>query len=353
MTKDKGNLRTVSIRWSALLLLIVSGLLISSCVASGIRAGEEVMLEKTTFSFDQDKKPFGHLPEYHIAPGDILDVLFQIRTWIQKEEFRLAIDHEVIIKFVYNPELNEQQLVRPDGTISLPYLGEVNVIGKTLAELKGELKDRYSKILKNPELYVVVPQFRSAIKELKRDLHTAPRGLSRLVTVRPDGYVTFPMVGDMFVAGRTVPDVSTELNNRYKDILPDLHCDLFLEKHAGSVIYVVGEVNSPGAYKILRPVSILEALTLAKNFTRKAKLESVIVVRKHEERLVATKINFKDSLYMREDVKFFYLQPDDIVYVPKTYISQAAEVANDIADILLFRGWSVGFDWELRDEQPR
>jgi polysaccharide export outer membrane protein len=324
------------------------------CASTGndLEVGEEIYFEKTTFSFDREKYSFDIFPEYRIVPGDILDVLFQARTWIEKEEFTLAVDHEVEVKFVHNQELNQKQFIRPDGNISLPYIGEIRVVGKSVEELRRDLMDRYRTILKDPELYIVVPEFRSAMKELKRDLHTAPRGLSRLVTVRPDGYVTFPMVGHVLVSNRTITDVNDELNEQYEKIMPGLHVDLFLERHAGSVVYVVGEVKDPGAYKITKPISIIEALAFSKGLLPGANLESVIVVRKHEDKLVATRVNVKNlaSRTESERARVFYLQPDDIVWVPRTWISKAAEVARDIADILFFRGWGVGFTWELHDD---
>ena len=50
--------------------------------------------------------------------------------------------------------------------------------------------------------------------------------------------------------------------------------------------------------------------------------------------------------------KLFYLQRDDIIYVPKTWIKNAAEVMQDIADIVLFKGWSVGlgFSYSLNND---
>jgi len=328
----------------ARLLVVSIALSLTACATSQppvIPEGQEVSIKKTTFSFDMSKLGDQQLPSYRIAPGDQLDVLFQIRTWIKKEEFKIAVDHTVEVKFVHAPELNQSQRVRPDGTLSLPYIGDVFVIGQSVEALTAELKERYSKVLRSTELYVVIPDFRSAIKELKNDLHTAPRGLSRLVTVRPDGHVTFPMLGDLLAAGRTIPEMNKELNVLYEKYLPGLNCDLFLETHAGSVIYVQGEVNKPGVYNILKPVSVLEAITLAGSWTPGAKLENVIVVRKQQEKLVATRIDMRKSLDMSGSGAFFYLQPDDIVLVPKTGISEAAEIMRDIASIMMFRGWGV------------
>jgi polysaccharide export outer membrane protein len=300
-------------------------------------------------SVGQIEHPYNLFPFYRIVPGDVLDVLFQIRTWTERETFTLDVDHTLDIKFVHAPELNQSQTVRPDGKITLPYVGEVYVVGKTIDELTTELKVAYNRVLKKPDLFIVVPEFRSAIKELKKDLHTAPRGLSRLVTVRPDGYVTFPMVGDVFVANRTIPEVNKELNQMYEGVLQELHVDLFLEEHAGSVVYVLGQVKNPGAYKVVKPISIIEAATLAGGFSYGPELRSVIVIRKHDTVLVATRVDLGSTLNMSTATKLMYLQPDDIVYVPKRFITSAAEIANDIADMLMFRGWNVGFSWELHD----
>jgi polysaccharide biosynthesis/export protein len=292
--------------------------------------------------------------EYHIAPGDVLDVLFQIQSWKENPNFILAVDQEVTVKYENNPELNETQTIRPDGTISLPFLGNIHVTGKSVAELTKELKKQYTEkqILQVPELYVIVGEFRTAIKELKADLHTAPRGLSRLVTVRPDGYATFPMLGDVMVAGKSIPAVGNVLNEQYKTIVDGLHCDLFLETHSGSLIYIVGQVRNPGEYAITRPISVLKALTLAGGFSEGAKLGSVIVARKQNNRIIATRVDVKDALSFNDIKDLFYLQPEDIVFVPQTWIYKASEVAQQIGNMMLFKGWGGNLSWELHDEAP-
>ncbi len=72
---------------------------------------------------------------YRIQPGDFLDV-----------------------KFFYNPELNETNLlVRPDGYISLQLVQEVPAVGLTPAELRNTLKERYeATILQSAEVAVIV-----------------------------------------------------------------------------------------------------------------------------------------------------------------------------------------------------
>jgi polysaccharide export outer membrane protein len=314
-----------------------------------MKTGKEVPMEMTTFSSGQANRPFDRFPQYRIVPGDVLDVLYQIQSWKKQETFKIAIDHTITVKFVHLPEMSETQKVRPDGKITLPYLGDVVVVGKTPTELKAELTKSYSRTFQAPELSVLIPEFRASILDFKNDLHTAPRGLSRLATVRPDGYVTFPLIGDIFVADQTLPEISKVMNQMYEKVMPDLHCDLFLEHHAGSVVYVAGQVRSPGSYVIKRPITVLEAITLAGGHVYGAKLESVIAIRKIDQVMTATKIDLSKNLDFNEKSSFFYLQPNDIVYVPTTLIFKAAELARSIGDIIYFRGWSVNaaLSWQL------
>ncbi len=388
----------------------------------------EVPLAETTFSFAAPDVSFDIFKEYRLVPGDILDVLYHVRQDTMEEDFRMsvdhevtvrfidvpeltetqnvrpdgsislpylgvipvsgrtvsevtddlkaryselakgpfriAIDHEVAVKFVDLPELNEVQFVRPDGTISLPYLGVVTAAGKSIEELTAELKTAYTRVLKSPELYVLVTEprsvwtdvrkklqqpnlhiivrgYREAIVQFKHDLHTAPRGLSRLVTIRPDGYATFALIGDMFVADKTIPEVDAALDEKYQQILLGLSVDLFLEEHSGSQIYVLGNVKNPGAYRILKPTPVVKALALAGSFLPGSEVDDMIVYRRHENKMVATKIDTAAVLRMEKDAALFYLQPDDILYVPRTALGQTADVMRDIADILFFRGWTI------------
>ena len=74
---------------------------------------------------------------------------------------KLAPGDVVEIKFFSIPELNESQAVRPDGKIALQLVGEVDVMGKTPAELREELMKLYVPHLKTPDVTVIVRQFLS------------------------------------------------------------------------------------------------------------------------------------------------------------------------------------------------
>ena len=345
-----GNLFPVGGPFNLALFLLLAATLLPFAGCTGrvktTPPEEGVEMAPTTFSVTPPE--FRVFPIYRIAPGDMLDILFHIQvSGGQGADYLLSREDMVTVKFTHAPELNEQQKIRPDGSISLPFIGEVQVLGMRIRDLEDHLKKRYDKILRLPELYVIVSDFLTQLRELKRDLHTASRGLSRLVTVRPDGIVTFPMVGDMLVADRSIPDVLVDLKAAYHKISPNLNVDLFLEKHSGSIVHVLGEVKKAGAFPISKPITVTEAIALAESFMPDAKRDNIMVVRRHKKKLLATRINLESTLNMDKGAKFFYLFPDDIVYVPSTGISTTAQLARHLADILFFRGWSVGFSWEL------
>jgi protein involved in polysaccharide export with SLBB domain len=76
-----------------------------------------------------------------------------------EQEYRIQIGDQLDVKFFYNPELNEQVTVRPDGRISLQLVHELVVAGLTPDELTGSLTKKYAPELKKPEITVIVRSF--------------------------------------------------------------------------------------------------------------------------------------------------------------------------------------------------
>lgn len=74
-------------------------------------------------------------------------------------EYRIHVGDQLDVKFFYNPELNEQLMVRPDGRISLQLVEEVMAAGRTPGELNEELKTLYAPELANPQVTVIVRSF--------------------------------------------------------------------------------------------------------------------------------------------------------------------------------------------------
>ena len=334
------------------MLALIALAMLAGCANENKRPEPGQIVEIPISSFPEAPDDETIFQNYRIASGDVLDILFQASTWRRRDRFDLSVGNMVSVRFVHHGDLNTSQRILPDGTISLPYLGVTPVIGKTVAELTEELTEAYKAKLESPQVYVVVEEFANAIKELRQDLHTAPRGLSRLTTVRPDGVATFPMIGGVKVAGHTVSEVNAELDKRYDEIIPGMSVDLFLHEHAGRNIYVLGSVMDPGSHSISRPTTVVEAIAMSGSFVPSANPKEVAVLRIKGDKMVGQIVNVQKSLNLQAESEFFFLQPDDIVYVPRRKLDRWATVARDVADVLFFRGWNVGmsFSYELHEE---
>lgn len=319
-------------------------ILLNGCSTTGnLPPDFEKPYHRTTYSFDQGTYPSDQdlFLVYTITPGDVLDVMFQINAQ-KAEEFRIDLYHEIDVVFPDLPTLSNTQKIMPTGNIVMPYVGEVYVLGLTLDEVHALLAKKYAKILLDPQLVVKVTNMDARIEQIRKDLHTAPRGLSKLVNVRPDGYATFPLIGDYFVAHKTLKQVNSLIQEKYEAFLPGMRADLYLHEQAGSVVYMLGEVNKPGPYKIQKPINLLQAVTMAGSYTNNAKIENIILFRKHEQKLIARSVNLENLLALKDSEAFFFLKPDDIVFVPKTKIASLAHLMTQISSIALFDGWSIG-----------
>jgi hypothetical protein len=80
-------------------------------------------------------------------------------------DYRIQVGDQIDIKFFYNPELNEQITVRPDGRIGLQLVGELVTAGMTAGELKAVLVSKYAEQLRDPEVAVIVRSFSVPVEQ--------------------------------------------------------------------------------------------------------------------------------------------------------------------------------------------
>jgi protein involved in polysaccharide export with SLBB domain len=167
-----------------------------------------------------------------------------------RKELLLQTGDVVAVKFVYWPELDEEQAVRPDGKLSLPLVGEVEAEGLTPAQLNANLLNLYQDKLVNPEINVVVRSLDS------------------------------------------------------------------------QRIFVGGEVKTPGGLPLQGRMTALQAVVQAGGFLKdSARMSSVVVVRQQGGKQVATTLDLSRPMEQLE-TEPFYLQPYDVVYVPRTAIDR-------------------------------
>ncbi len=145
---------------------------------------------------------------------------------------------------------------------------------------------------------------------------------NRFVTVRPDGRITLPYVGEIIARGKKPAQLSREIEEDYSKVLVNPRVDVLLNKIAGS-FYVLGEVRNAGEYTYERPISLLQAIAKAGGYSDKARLTNFVLIRSDDKggRFAAV-FDFREYMMEKEKVGDIYVQPDDIVWVPKDNISR-------------------------------
>jgi polysaccharide export outer membrane protein len=284
--------------------------------------------------------------DYRLGSGDVLEVIYQIQQ-PETDRYRLKIQDRIEIRFPSMPDQNQEQEIRSDGMISLPFVDDIAVGGLTLYQATRKLQTTYKSILRFPDVYLVLKESGARLRELKTVISTSAGGQSKLLKVRPDGFVTFPIIGELLVADQTVPHVSATVNQRYHRSYPELRVDVILEQMADRFFYVIGEVKKPGAYKIERPITVQESLAMAGGPTSTSQLQDVIVARCKGEMVMYDRVDLK---HFGREKRAIPVQADDIILVPRRRLATVAEIANELSQVFFFRGFSIGLNYRLDEE---
>lgn len=101
--------------------------------------------------------------------------------------------------------------------------------------------------------------------------------LSRSTTIQTNGTVSLPLLGDVNVAGLTLPEVKTKLTSLLaRDYLVNPQVDVKVKEYQSQFVTLIGEVNSPGRKPLRGRTRLIDALVEAGGFTPRASGELVI-----------------------------------------------------------------------------
>jgi polysaccharide export outer membrane protein len=140
--------------------------------------------------------------------------------------------------------------------------------------------------------------------------------LQRKVLVRPDGGISFPLAGDIQVAGKTVKEVQDELSKRIQKYIPDAVVTVTVDKVSGYTIFVLGKVKNPGQYELGRYVDVIQALTLAGGVTTFADENDIKVIRRVNGKPVVFPFDYSAIKRGHNLEQNITLQSGDVVVVP-------------------------------------
>jgi polysaccharide export outer membrane protein len=136
------------------------------------------------------------------------------------------------------------------------------------------------------------------------------------VLVRPDGGLSFPLVGDVAASGKTVTALREEFTERLKRYVPSPVVTVAVKQINGNHIYVVGKVQRPGEFPFGRPLDVMQALSLAGGATPFASVNDIVILHRENGQQRAIRFHYSDVARGKNLAQNIQLQSGDIVVVP-------------------------------------
>ena len=140
--------------------------------------------------------------------------------------------------------------------------------------------------------------------------------LTKDVVVLPDGVISFPLVGLIKAAGKTVAQLKSELEERLSQYVTDPVLNVEVKQVNSMIIYVIGRVNTPGRISLNTNITALQALATAGGLNPFAKRDKVKIMRQEGG---ITRIfpfhydDIADGKHLEENIE---LKRGDVIVVP-------------------------------------
>jgi polysaccharide export outer membrane protein len=136
--------------------------------------------------------------------------------------------------------------------------------------------------------------------------------LTRAVSVRPDGKITMPLIGDMQAAGLTPERLNAQMKQALSTYLHNPDVTITVAQVNSKRYTVAGGVLRPGPYPLVLPTKVFDALSSV-GFKDFANVKKIVIIR-GDKRI---KFNYKDVLHGKNLDQNIFLEPGDTIYVPE------------------------------------
>jgi polysaccharide export outer membrane protein len=158
----------------------------------------------------------------------------------------------------------------------------------------------------DPKTYVIGAQDILMIKVWREMDFTGP------YTVRPDGKISMPLVGDVQASGLTPERLGDQLKQALSNFINSPDVSVSLQSVGSKKFYITGEVNRAGEYTLATPTKVFDALSNAGGFRDFANKKKIIIIRGTER----IKFNYQDILKGKSLEQNIFLENGDTIVVP-------------------------------------
>ena len=147
--------------------------------------------------------------------------------------------------------------------------------------------------------------------------------------VRPDGMISIPLIGDVQAGGRTIPQIGADIEAKIGKFKRGAVVTVALTAAAHTDITLLGEVNGPTSFPLVKDTRIVEALGQVGGTTDRAWDSRIRVIRTSGGETTIQRVNLKDI--RRGDLSTnLLLEPGDIIYVPPTILARIGYAVNAV-----------------------
>ena len=139
---------------------------------------------------------------------------------------------------------------------------------------------------------------------------------SRQVPVRPDGKISLPLLNDVQASGLTPMQLQAQLTEKLKKYFTEPQVTVIVTAINSRRVYIMGEINRPGAIPLVPNMTVLQAISAAGGPTQFAKTSKIQILRTENGKQVPYFFNYKDVIRGLKTEQNILLKPGDSIVVP-------------------------------------
>ncbi len=135
------------------------------------------------------------------------------------------------------------------------------------------------------------------------------------VTVRPDGFISLPLINDVQAGGLTPAVLAEHIRARAAEFLQSPTVTVFVKQINSRKVFITGEAGKPGAYALTGPTTVLQLIAMAGGLSDFADREHIAVVRATNGGAQHVIVNYKKLARLQDLSQNIVLLPGDTVVV--------------------------------------
>jgi polysaccharide export outer membrane protein len=139
---------------------------------------------------------------------------------------------------------------------------------------------------------------------------------SRQVLVRPDGKITFPLIGDIKASGMTTLALKSLLTVKLNSFVDNPEVTVIVVESHSKNFYIIGMVNRPGTYPLSPDMTVLQALSAAGGFGEWADKDSIRIIRRSGGKEKIIPFDYDKVISGKKLEQNILLEPNDTIIVP-------------------------------------